>query len=347
MKRHRLVIASAAGLALLVCAVALAQPVVAEMKIKLHESWMEFVYDVTPGSAGDAIVQRTDGGNTRVIFGGDVRVCDTVAGCPTVNVATADGELFVEGDIETDGNLNVAGDIAMNGGTGAFSFAGFVGSSTVLMDDNNATSLSIGSTGRLDLLTFDTVNDTETVVVTGTTATTAFHVDVGEALFDEGVDMAIAATTLQVIRFCGNGSATGAAHYMGPVLLDDTEADLVFGGAGCDALDSATEATADAPWHAAFAFRPVSMVCVGVCTGATAANDAITYQLRDDAADVTGMTCTAAAWSGDATPSQCTVRDASPATVAAGSTVAIRFTGTDDACEAAGDDFECLVWATF
>ena len=89
------------------------------------------------------------------------------------------------------------------------------------------------------------------------------------------------------------------------------------------------------------------MVCVGLCTGASAANDAITYQMREDASDVASLACTAPAWTGDASPQQCAVRLASPETVSADSTVAIKFTGTDDACDDAGDDFECLVYITF
>ncbi len=152
---------------------------------------------------------------------------------------------------------------------------------------------------------------------------------------------------LAVIRFCGNGHNGATATYMGPVLLDDTEADLAFGGAGCDGLDNATEATADAPWHAGLAFKPVAMVCVGLCTGASTANDAVTYQLRDDTASVSGMTCTATAWTADATPQQCTVTDSTPETVAANSAVAVKISGTDDACTDAGDDFECLLYVTF
>ena len=294
------------------------------------------------------------GGTTNLV--GLIRVfVDTSFTTP--NVATAGGELYVEGDLEADGNLNIAGtstltgattqtgDLTCSGGAGALTFSGSAAS--IVVDDNDTTALLIGSTDQLNLVTIDTGNDTETVVITGTTATDAFHVDIGEAIFDEGVDIAIPAMALDVIRFCGNGSATGIAEYMGPVLLDDTEADLVFGGAGCDALDDATEATADAPWHAAFAFKPVAMVCVGVCTGASAANDAITYQMREDASDVTGLTCTAPAWTGDANPQQCAVRLQAPETVAANSTVAIKFTGTNDACDDTGDDFECLVYVTF
>lgn len=247
--------------------------------------------------------------------------------------------------ITMDQALTFSGDLTISGGVSSMTFSD--SASSIVLPDNDTTALDIGSAGRLNLLRFDTGNNTETVIVTGTTATTALHVDVGESLFDEGVDMAVPAAALQVIRFCGNGHNAGTASFMGPVLLDDTEADLAFGGAGCDALDNTTEATADAPWHSSFAFKPVAMVCVGRCTGASAASDAVTYQLRDDTANVAGMACTAAAWTGDDNVQQCVVRDASPATVAANSAIAVQISGTADACTDAGDDFECLLYVTF
>jgi hypothetical protein len=186
-----------------------------------------------------------------------------------------------------------------------------------------------------DMTVGDDLTVTGDAAVTGTLTVTA------------GAELVIPVAALQVIRFCGNGMNGATATYMGPVLLDDTEADLAFGGAGCDGLDNTTEGTADAPWHSSFAFKPVAMVCVGRCTGASAANDAVTYQLRDDTADVTGMACTASAWSGDDAVAQCSVRDVTPATVAANSAIAVKISGTDDACTDAGDDFECLLYVTF
>lgn len=260
----------------------------------------------------------------------------------TPNVATAAGELYVEGDLEADGNLNVAGTSTLTGNTTV------TGDVTVTGNDiafGNGGTVSNATNGAI---TIGEASEDLICTFTPNVATYTSSSGVAEINYTSiALQSATVATHLATIRFCGNGISGATPSYMGPVLLDDTEADLVFGGAGCDALDNTTEATADAPWHAAFAFKPVAMVCVGVCTGASAANDAITYQLRDDAADVTGMACTATAWSGDNTPSQCTVRDPTPATVAANSAIAIKMSGTDDACTDAGDDFECLLYVTF
>src|SRR3990167_11356861 len=126
--------------------------------------------------------------------------------------ATAVGEgdacfadaIEVDGATDLDGTLSVAGattqtgDLTCSGGAGALTFSG--SASSIVVDDNDTTALLIGSTDQLNLVTIDTGNDTETVVITGTTATDAFHVDIGEAILDEGVDIAIPAMALDVIR---------------------------------------------------------------------------------------------------------------------------------------------------
>lgn len=168
----------------------------------------------------------------------------------------------------------------------------------------------------------------------------------GVATFSAGVDAPILAAHLSEIHFCGNGPNGATATYISPSLPADMDTDNTFGGTACDAEDNTTEATADEVFHAAYAIDIVAMTCVGVCTGATAANDAVVYQLRDDTADATGVTCTASAFGGDATPSQCQVTLTSPVTVAAGSAIAVEITATDDNCSDAGDDFECRVYYT-
>ncbi len=161
------------------------------------------------------------------------------------------------------------------------------------------------------------------------------------------------ASTLHVIRFCGNGISGATPAYMGPVLESDIinatageqdPVDTTFGSAFCDGLESTTEATADRVWKTSFSFVPTGMVCTGRCTGASAANDAIIYQLRDDTADVSNVACTAGVFTGDDTVKQCVVQYTGASTVAAGSAIAVRMTGTDDDCNDAGDDFECWVF---
>lgn len=166
----------------------------------------------------------------------------------------------------------------------------------------------------------------------------------------------IVASSLQAIRFCGNGPDGATTTYIGPVLASDIidatggaqdPVDITFGSAFCDGLDNTTEATAERVWHAGWAFRPVAMSCVGLCTGASAANDQIVFQMRDDAASATGVTCTTAALGGDGVPAQCTVRIPTASQVAAASAIAVSVTMTNDDCNDAGDDFECVVFGSF
>lgn len=238
-----------------------------------------------------------------------------------------------------------SGDVTFSGGAGALT-CGAAGCSLVATDAS-ATGFIMGAAGATAILTLDTTDASPKVIVTGITTQDAFSVPVGESVFVEGIRAPVVATSQAQIRFCGNGADGATPVYMGPVLLDDTEADLAFGGAGCDGLENTTEATADNPWHAGFAFKPVAMSCVGLCTGASAANDAVAFQLRDDAASVTGLTCTTPILGGDGVPSQCSVRDSSPATVAANSAVAVSVTLVDDDCNDAGDDFECILTISF
>jgi hypothetical protein len=241
------------------------------------------------------------------------------ASCAVGGTSNLSGQLIIEdepGSPPTCATSTAAGELCVEG------------------DIESNANLDIAGTATLT----GAITASSTLDVTGVTTLTG------------AADVGILAATLHVIRFCGNGSATGAADYMGPV--DDFAADdmtiYAFGGSGCDALNSATIGNVDAAWqHGSFAFAAVAMSCVGRCTGASAANDAITYTLYDDTAAVTGFACTATAWSGDDTPSQCTVRDTTPATIAAGSLLAVETEGTDDACADAGDDFECLLFVDF
>lgn len=103
-------------------------------------------------------------------------------GTDTVTLASGTSATFI-----ITPALSVTGDLTLNGGVGALTF-GAASSSTVVPDDS-ATALVMGSTGRLDLLGLDTQDDVEKVLIKGTTTATSFHVDVGDALFDEDVSV--------------------------------------------------------------------------------------------------------------------------------------------------------------
>jgi hypothetical protein len=83
----------------------------------------------------------------------------------------------------TSDPLTMTGDLTLSGGAGALTFTD--SATSVVLPDNDTTAGLIGSTGRLNLITFDTADSAETVLITGTTATTALDVAVGEAVFAE------------------------------------------------------------------------------------------------------------------------------------------------------------------
>lgn len=228
--------------------------------------------------------------------------------------------------------------VTIGAGAGALTLTG--ASASFLLKDATSDSLDIGSAGRTNLLRFDTTDNAEKMIVSGTTATTAFQVAVGEASFVEGVTAPVMATSSDKIRFCGNGANGNTANYFKPVLSTDYATDMSFGAAACDANDSTTLTTADLVWGP-FAYKAVSMVCV--IAGDAGSNDAVTFQLYDDAGAVSGMACSVTL--AGATSQQCVVRDASPAMIAVSSQITVGVVGVDD--NESAQDAECDVIVNF
>lgn len=147
------------------------------------------------------------------------------------------------------------------------------------------------------------------------------------------------AVVTQSIRFCGVGPNGTTANYLGPVLPDTMDTDMVFGGAGCDALDDTTEGAADEPWHAAFVPLATSLLCTTSC----AAAGTLTLSTRSAAAVLDAdLSCDILL----GTETQCVALDPSPTAVAAGATVAIKVVN-DGAGDCTGGDVECIVGITY
>lgn len=142
------------------------------------------------------------------------------------------------------------------------------------------------------------------------------------------------------IVLCGQDANSGTI-YFGP----STAAYLggggeqAIGGAACNALDSATETTADAPITAGFpAFKVLGMHCI---SSSDAANDQV-LTLRSAAADVTpSVTCTIA---GTGTATECTSTTATTTDIAAGATIAVKSVNTEDL---SAQDVWCQVYFSF
>lgn len=153
-------------------------------------------------------------------------------------------------------------------------------------------------------------------------------------------NVAVPAMLLTQVRFCGNGSNGNTPMYNGPVLESDMDNDMTFGGAVCDANDSTTETDVDDDAVVGFAYKPTGMVCA-IAAGGT--DDTVTFQLREDQSDVTGITCNVVM--DGAAAKQCSVRLSSPETVAAGSLVDIKIVAENEDLTAI--DAECRVFVTF
>jgi hypothetical protein len=122
----------------------------------------------------------------------------------------------------------------------------------------------------------------------------------------------------QEVIFCGQADEAGTI-YLGPataVTLGDGSASYAIGSVGCDALDNATEATADAPLYTDVAFKVLGGICV---TDGTLSSETVIFTMRSAAADTSPVqTCTIS----DA--SDCSFTTATTTDVAAGATVAIK-----------------------
>lgn len=133
-----------------------------------------------------------------------------------------------------------------------------------------------------------------------------------------GADEASIATDTVIL--CGQADENGTI-YLGPataVYGGDGSASYAVGSAGCDALDNATEATADAPILTNTAFKIMGGVCK--TDGTLGASETLAFTVRSAAADTTPQqTCSLAAGESD-----CSITTATTTDVAAGATIAIK-----------------------
>jgi len=81
--------------------------------------------------AGIALASACAQSGGTTTFPGIVQVCDKSIDCPTAGVATAAGELLVEGDVESDGNLNIAGTSTLTGNVTASGTLAVTGATTL------------------------------------------------------------------------------------------------------------------------------------------------------------------------------------------------------------------------
>lgn len=123
---------------------------------------------------------------------------------------------------------------------------------------------------------------------------------------------------------CGQ-QPNNTTGYAGPALgwIDGTGTDSSIGGTACDALDSGTEATADA----AIGFANNSFKVYGMlCEVSSSGSNGVAISARSGAAALsTALACSIAT-----SATSCAAVLSSPVTIAAGATVAIKIVNTED-----------------
>lgn len=159
---------------------------------------------------------------------------EAFAGILTDYVSASVGWVYVSPffgkGIVTADPLSLTGDLTVAGGAGAVTFSG--SASSIVVDDNDTTALLIGSTGQLGLLTIDTGNATETVVINGTTTVEAFSVAVGTSTFAEDA------------TFAGGAGAVTLTDSASSVVLPDNDTTALLIGS-TDQLNLLTFDTGD------------------------------------------------------------------------------------------------------
>jgi hypothetical protein len=136
------------------------------------------------------------------------------------------------------------------------------------------------------------------------------------------------------VILCGQAAENGEI-FLGPataVLGGNASVDTSIGSAACDALDDATEATADAPLFANVPFKIMGLYCR--TDGTLGAGETVVFKTRSAAADTTpSIACTITAGQTD-----CRSLTGSTTNVAAGATVAISATQTSNNAD---DNLKC------
>lgn len=241
-----------------------------------------------------------------------------LGGCADSDVG---GRLVVRSDMNTDptcatatadGSLCVAGALETNGALDVAGASTLTGAVT-----------TAGATTHTGAVTASS-----TLAVTGlATLSGGLEVQGGDPV----------AVPLDSLRFCGQGPNATTAVYLSPDTFDGNG--TLPGSAHCDSEDNTTEATADEVLFN-YAIYVSGMRCE-ISTGGT--DDTVTFQLRDDTADVSGMTCNVTV--DGASAQTCQVLDSTPATIAAGSALAMDVVAsTDDDLSAL--DVLCTIYYT-
>ena len=128
------------------------------------------------------------------------------------------------------------------------------------------------------------------------------------------------AAAFDTVILCGDGPSGAGTVYMGPdtASYGGDGGDASIGGTVCDALESGTEGTADAPILTNVAFGVAGAICT--TDGTIGAAETVVFTMRTATADtVPAQTCTIAEAEKD-----CSIVTPTTTDVAAGATIAMK-----------------------
>ena len=282
------------------------------------------------GATANTLILTAGTTSTAVFTGADAADAantnyDTT-GAGAIDVGSADVtdiQLVTDGgSFDVGTTSNAASIIAAAGQTATLILADDAGAANGAVDVAGAGAITIGSA--------------DVTAVTITTDSTADGSDL--VLPENAVSGNEAMIPSDSFIACGEHDENGTI-YFGPataMFLGDNSTSYAIGTAACDALDNATEGTADAPLTDYGAFKVVGMWCR---TDATlGAGETIVFTARSAAADLTPtVTCTI----GEAA-TYCRSVAASTTDVAVGATVAVKAVETSNNGD--GDESWCRVY---
>lgn len=130
---------------------------------------------------------------------------------------------------------------------------------------------------------------------------------------------------IDTVILCGQADENGTI-YLGPATaaFGGDGSDASIGSTACDALDNATEATADAPILTDTAFKILGGICK--TDGTLGASETLTFTFRSAAADtVPQQTCSLSEGESD-----CSITTATTTDIAAGATIAAKAVQASD-----------------
>ncbi len=237
---------------------------------------------------------------------------------------------------DTGGNLILGGDdtlsIGITDDTVIFGRSES-GTGTYTCEDDDANAECIFAGGGIGISTLGTSSNVSAQILTDGTG------DAELAVPENSIGPDEVAVMHDRVIFCGEADENGTIYY-GPAVTEfgggTSAITYTIAAAGCDALDNATEGTADAPIMTNVAFKVTGLFCKQ--DGTLASGEAITFTVRSATADLT-PTVTCVVGEGE---TDCRSLTGSTTDVAAGATVAVKAVQTSNNGD--GDNHWCKVY---